>query len=214
MTPKFVGGMMLIVIAACFITGILVYPVLPLTLISHWNAHGQPNGSMGRAVGTFLLPTLMLLVLGLWAVLPPLDPLQGIKRFRYIYDFFFFLLIAFLAYTYALMLGANFGWQYSLLPALIPALALLFFILGTLLPHVKRNWYFGIRTPWTLSSDAVWDKTQEFGGHLIQIAGILMLVGLFTNPVLSIWFTASPIIAAGLISIVYSYIIYGQDKHH
>ncbi len=204
---------MLIIIAACVITGILVYPALPSMLISHWNAAGQPNGSMSRAIGVFVLPVIMLVLFGLWAILPPLDPLQGIKRFRYIYDFFFFILIAFFAYIYALMLGVNIGWHINFLATLIPALALLFFILGSLLPYVKRNWYFGIRTPWTLSSDVVWGKTQEFGGHLIQVAAIITLLGLFASPALGVWFIALPIILAGLASIIYSYIIYTRVQH-
>jgi uncharacterized membrane protein len=201
-------------VAACLIAGAIVYPHLPSLVVSHWNAHGLPDGSMTRLWGILALPLIMLVLIGLWAVLPALDPSGGIKRFRYIYDFFWFIIIAFFAYVYALSLWSNLGMHVDFLRALIPALALLFFILGSLMPYTKRNWYFGIRTPWTLSSDRVWDKTHEFGGHLIQIAALLILIGTFTQPVITVWLIAGPLVLAALISVVYSYFIYKSEERH
>lgn len=213
MTPRFVGGLMFIVIAACFITGILVYPVLPLNAVSHWNAAGQANGSMSRAWAAFLLPALMLALFCVWSWLPRIDPIHtGYKGFRYIYDFFWFLIIAFLAYVYALSLGANLGWQFNFAQALMPALAFLIFILGSLMPYVKRNWFFGIRTPWTLSSDRVWDKTHKFGGRLFQFAGLIIGASSLSSGRTSAWFIVWPLVLAGLASIIYSYGIFRKGQ--
>lgn len=214
MTPKFVGGLMFIIIVACFITGILVYPALPLQALSHWNAAGQADGSMSRIWAAFLLPAIMLVLFAVWAWLPRIDPINtGYKSFRYIYDFFWFLIMAFLAYVYALSLGANLGWQFNFAQALMPALAIVIFILGSLMPYIKRNWFFGIRTPWTLSSDRVWEKTHEFGGRLFQFAGLIIGASSFSSGRWSVWFIVWPLILAGLVSVIYSYAIFSKDRH-
>ena len=62
---------------------------------------------------------------------------------------------------------------------IIPAFAVLLFYIGILIKHAKRNWFIGIRTPWTLSSDKVWDKTHALGGKLFQVSAVITLGGIF-----------------------------------
>jgi uncharacterized membrane protein len=205
--------MMFLMAAACLLAGIIVYPHLPALMVSHWNIHGMPDGAMSKFWSITILPLIMLVLIGIWAILPPLDPLQGIKRFRYVYDFFWFVIIAFLAYTYALMLGVNLGWQLNFLSTLLPALALLLFILGALLPYTKRNWYFGIRTPWTLSSDAAWDKTHRLSSYLLEFSALVTLFGL-VYPASILWFILVPVLASAVIAVVYSYFAYRAEQVH
>ncbi len=213
MNPRITGIFIAIIVAAAFITGIAVYPQLPATLISHWSASGEANGHMPRLLGVFLLPGVMLVLYGMWALLPAIDPIaKGFRGFRYVYDFFWILLTAFLAYVYALTLGIHLGWHVNLPSALAPALAALFVALGLMFPRVKRNWFFGIRTPWSLASDEVWDRTQEFGGKLFVIAGILMLVGTFASPAWSLAAIVWPIILAVIPSVLYSYLVFKRER--
>jgi uncharacterized membrane protein len=213
MTPKFVGAMLFIITFACLITGFLVYPALPSQMISHWNAAGRANGMMGKFWGVFLLPIMMLVFIGLWTILPRIDPIaRGFKGFRYVYDFIWFLIVSFIAYVYALTLGANLGWQFNMSTAIMPALAVLIFCVGVLLPYVKRNWFIGIRTPWTISSDMVWNKTHKLGSKLFEVAGACILIGSFTSPRIALWLIIVPIIAAALISVVYSYVLFRREE--
>ncbi|MGQ9811085.1 MAG: SdpI family protein [bacterium] len=50
-------------------------------------------------------------------------------------------------------------------------IGLLCFYIGILLKNAKRNWFIGIRTPWTVSSEKVWDETHKIAGKLFKIAG-------------------------------------------
>lgn len=214
MTPKFVGTLILIMVAACFIAGALVFPHLPMVVTSHWDAAGQPNGSMGRVWATFLLPALMLLLTALWYYVPRLDPMDpGYKSFRPAYDFLWFLIIAFLAYVYAVVLGASVGLHLNVARAIEPAVGALILALGMLMPRIKRNWFMGIRTPWTLSSEVVWTKTHEHAGKLFVIAGVLTIVGGATNSPWGIGLGVGAIAAAILASVVYSYIEFKRQQH-
>ena len=209
MNTRFVGILLFIIVFACIATGIIVYPYLPAAVISHWDALGNPNGTMSTFWGVFLVPIIMFVLIGLWALLPKIDPIAPeFKDFRYIYDFFFFLVIAFLAYVYALVLGANLGWELNMTRMLLPALAAFILILGALLPHIKRNWFIGIRTPWTISSDFVWKKTHKLGGLLFQISGACILLGAFVPIRIALWLVIAPLIIAVLVTVVYSYVVF------
>jgi len=74
----------------------------------------------------------------------------------------------------------------------------------------KRNFFIGIRTPWTLSSDAVWDETHRVGAQLFKISGALALVGAFF-PDYAFWFLLVPAIGAALFCVVYSYILFQRE---
>lgn len=213
MSPRFVGTLLFIIVFACMLTGVLVYPNLPDVFISHWGVSGQANGSMSKFWGTFLLPTMMFVFIGLWALLPKIDPIApGFKSFRYVYDFFWFLIISFLAYVYALTLGVNLGWQLNMTKALLPALAALIASLGILMPYLKRNWFIGIRTPWTISNDRVWEKTHKLGGNLFVASGAIIFLSTFLNSRLSVWLILVPLLGTTLISVVYSYLLFKREE--
>jgi len=89
-------------------------------------------------------------------------------------------------------------------------MAVLFYGIGVLLQHAKRNWFIGIRTPWTLSSDTVWDKTHKQGSVLFKICGLIALIGVFFKDY-SIYFILIPIIVVSLYLTVYSYFVYSKE---
>ena len=93
---------------------------------------------------------------------------------------------------------------------MVPALALLWYLLGVFLSKTKRNWFVGIRTPWTLSSDEVWDKTHALSAQLFKLVGILSLVGIFFSNAISIFFILVPAIGVTIAAVVYSYVAYRQ----
>ncbi len=65
--------------------------------------------------------------------------------------------------------------------AMLPAgIGLLFYYIGVLMENAERNWFIGIRTPWTLSSDRVWRQTNRLGGRLFRAAGIAAMLGAFS----------------------------------
>ena len=87
---------------------------------------------------------------------------------------------------------------------LAPAFGVLFYCLGILLGNAKRNWFVGIRTPWTLSSDVVWDKTHKMGGKLFKAAGVVAFLGVLV-PAYALLLVIVPVIAVAVYTFVYSY---------
>lgn len=198
----------LLLVVVSFVIGIYVCPMLPDQVASHWDANSVVNGYMPKLVGVFLLPVILLILALLFFAIPRIDPLKkNIQSFRGYFDGFIILIFIVLILVYLQTLVWNFGILISFNLTFPIMFGLLFFYIGIMLKHSKRNWFIGIRTPWTLSSDEVWDKTHQRGGLLFQIAGIISIIGILFNGY-AIYFVLVSVIAAAIYSFVYSYFVY------
>ncbi|MEO0102400.1 MAG: SdpI family protein [candidate division WOR-3 bacterium] len=198
----------LAIVLISFIIGVIFYPKMPERMASHWNIRDEVDGYTSRFWGIFLMPLISLGFLLLFLIIPIIDPLkENIKKFLKYFDLFIIFLFIFLLYLYLLTLFWNLGARFPMSKMLIPALSLFFFYCGVLVANAKRNWFIGIRTPWTLSNEIVWEKTHKIGGKLFKIAGIFALFGLLF-PAYAFYFVIIPILFVAFFTIVYSYFIY------
>lgn len=196
---------------AMFISTIAIYPLVPDLVPSHWNTAGQVNGYMSKFWGLLLIPLIMAGFVGLFMLLPRIDPLKkNYVNFREYYDGFILVFILYLLIIQLQIILWSIGTQIS--PNLtFPILfGMLFIYLGFLIGHAEQNWFIGIKTPWTLSSETVWKKTHHLGGMLFKIAGILCLLGVLFQTY-AVWFILVPILVVSGYLIVYSYIEYQKE---
>jgi len=195
----------LFIIVASFLIGLIFYSQFPDMVASHWNAKGEVDGYMSKFWGIFLMPIVSLGLFFMFLIIPRIDPLKkNIEKFRKYFDSFVVLIILFLFYIFLLSVFWNLGARFNMSKVILPAMGILFFYIGVLLKHAKRNWFIGIRNPWTLSSDIVWDKTHKLGSKLFKIAGVVSLIGIFF-PSISIWLVLIPVIVFSVYTIFYSY---------
>jgi uncharacterized membrane protein len=194
-----------VVVLLAFVAGVLVYPRLPGMVASHWNELGAVDGYMPRLWGVFLVPLIMVAMGLLFWVIPAIDPLKhNIATFRPQYDRFVVLILLFMLAVHVFTLLWNMGLEIRINRFMPVAMGLVFFFVGDLIRNAKRNFFVGIRTPWTLSNDLVWEKTHRLGAVLFQASGVVAALGaLFER--LSMWFILAPVMIAGLIPTVYSY---------
>ena len=203
----------ILIIALTIGASLLLYTRLPAELAAHWNVVGQADGTMSRTWGVATLPLIMICVLLLFYALPAFDPLQkNMETVKIRVDTFLVAMMLFLAYLQALILIWNLGTHFDMTRWLIPGLALLFFAMGWCMVGLKQNWFFGIRTPWTLQDESVWDETHRLGGRAFEGAAVAMLIDLLLPPTYAIWVILIPLLGAALYSVVLSYILY-QKKH-
>jgi uncharacterized membrane protein len=151
-----------------------VYSRLPERVPTHWGPNGV-DGWSSRAAGALLMPTIALVSWLLLRWLPHIDPRrENYARFRGTYDAVVLALVGLLVALHVAMLGAALGWPVRVERLTPVAVGLLFVVIGNLLPRARSNWFFGIRTPWTLSSDRVWERTHRVSGYLMIGCGILI----------------------------------------
>lgn len=200
-----------VVLVSLFI-GIYIYPMMPERMASHWNAQDQVDGYMGRFWGVFLMPLVTLLLWALFIIIPKIDPLKkNIETFRSYFDGFIIMIAVFFIYIYALTILWNLGHRFRMGQLMAPALAVLFYYCGVLIQHAKRNWFIGIRTPWTLSSDKVWESTHQLGAKLFKVSAIIILLAA-VFPDYAVWLILAPVLFATIVTVVYSYLEYRKLK--
>lgn len=194
-----------------FILSIYFYPQVPEQMATHWNSHGEVDGYMSKLWGLFFMPLMITGLVIMFLVIPRIDPgKENIAKFRKYYDGFIVLFILFMVAVHLQTLLWNTGIKISPNAVLPAGIGLLFYYTGILTENAERNWFIGIRTPWTLSSERVWKRTNRLGGKLFRIAGIATIFGAFF-PELAMYFILVPVIFVAGFTVVYSYVEYQKE---
>jgi len=203
----------LLVILISVIASFYFYAHFPPVVVTHWNFAGQPDGWSSAGFAAFFLPILLIGMYLLFLIIPYLDPKKDrYQQFRKPYHIFKAIIITVMTFIYfvASFNGLGYPLNVSLwVPGLI---GLLFIVMGNYMSKIKPNWFIGIRTPWTLSSEEVWNKTHRLGGKLFIIAGLLMITEGFLP---ASWRLAIFIFIILLVTIGtfgYSYYLYWQEQ--
>ncbi|VVC00158.1 SdpI/YhfL protein family protein [uncultured archaeon] len=204
------GITLALILLAIFGVTIFLYNSLPEKMVTHWGADGQPNGYSGKLFGAFIVPVLSLALVLLFAAIPVLDPLRGIEKFRAEYDKLPIVFALFMLYVQGIIISSNLGFAFNSGQLLAPAIGLLFIFIGNLLGKAKRNWFVGIRTPWTMSSEKVWDKTHRLGEKMFTASGIIAILGALDGQH-AMFFVLVPVLVSAAILVAYSFIEYKKD---
>jgi len=199
-------GLGIVLVAA--IASVLAYPDLPQEMAMHFSAGGEPDSYMDKTLGVALMPALGVVILGMFAVLPRLDPLgENFEEFEDYYDLTAVVTVAIIAYVHGAVLGWNLGYQFEMGQVMAPILAVAGIVFGYVVENAKQNWFVGIRTPWTLSDEEVWTQTHERSGILFKIAGVVALLAI-PFPEYFAYVAIAPLALAAFIPTVYSYVLY------
>lgn len=196
-------------VALSFLTAAYFYPQMPERMASHWGLDGQADGYTNREFAVFFMPVLAAVILAMMAFLPRLDPLRkNYAAFQKEYDGLIALMVGFFYYIYLLSIAYNLGYQFDFTRALSPAFGGLFFYMGMLLGKAKQNWFVGIKTPWTLSNEKVWNKTHALGARLFKAAGVIAVLGVAMPQFLIA--SVAVLLAAAATTFIYSYVEFGR----
>ena len=189
-----------------------MYSKLPPEIPSHWDEAGRINGTMSRAWGVWLMPVVLLAMAIILPRLPEIDPRrENYEKFRPSYDLVVDAIMTLIALLHGAMLGAGAGWPVSMeriTPILVGAM---FVVIGNVMPRARPNWLFGIRTPWTLTNDRVWERTHRLGGLLFVLAGILLAASSLFLPKSMLPFLVGGVSLAAIVPVVFSYFAWRQE---
>jgi uncharacterized membrane protein len=214
MSTKNTTIIVLLLILVSTLIGVILLPRFPEQMASHWNIQNQVDGYMPRFWGVFLLPIMSIGLFLLFLVLPQIDPLKdNIATFRGTFNTFIVLFMAFMTYLYLLTLAFNLGYAINISTAMLPALGAFFYYAGVLIGKAKRNWFIGIRNPWTLSNDKVWEETHRLGAILFKLSGLLTIIGAFLGKY-AFWFVMIPLLGSAVFLTVYSYLLFRRENQH
>lgn len=184
-------------------------------IATHWGANGQPDGYSSKATALFLTPIILfIVVVGLFSVIAYIEPRKehlqaSLKVFSYGWFSVFGIFVVLHAFT---VLNAL-GYKLDITTAVGCASGIAFMIVGNVLGKVRSNWFMGARTPWTLSSEYVWNKTNRTGGKLLFGLGIIIaIVSLLGNPILLFSIITFIGIFMAVLIVIYSFVVWKNEQ--
>jgi uncharacterized membrane protein len=203
----------LVIAALAVAVSIWAYSQLPPTVATHWNVRGAPDGFSSRAVAVSIMPLVILGLTGLFNVLPRLDPRrENYTKFIATYWLIANAVILFILMGHGMIVATGLGYPVKVDRFMPIGVGLLFIVLGNYLTRVEPNWFVGIRTPWTLSSDAVWRKTHRTGGWLMVLGGFAIAASVFLPQGAFLPLLIAAVLMMAVIPIVQSYILWKREQ--
>jgi immunity protein, SdpI family len=205
-TPSRLLGLAFVV--GTFVLAAVFYPSLPDPMPTHWNARGIVDGFSPKPWGPLILPIATAVLWAVFAALPAVSP-RGfrLEPFMRVYEIVVVVVVAFMFVLNAVALLAASGRPVDLPRTLTIAMGALMATLGNFMGKMTRNFFVGIRTPWTLASDEVWLRTHRFGAKLFVAVGLLTIAAGVAGVSGPGWIVG-PVAVAAVLSVVYSYVVY------
>jgi uncharacterized membrane protein len=207
MTQRTADRLSLLFIALSFAFAAVMYPSLPELIPTHWDAAGDVDAYTPKPWGAFLLPAIAWLVFVLMKLIPVISP-KGFRtdHFMEVVRLFQVVLVAFMAVLTVMTLLYAAGYEIDMPRFLSAAMGVLFVILGNYLGKVRKNFFIGVRTPWTLASDEVWVRTHRLAAWLFTLAGIATLMSALYLQGLQV--AVASALIAGFVPVIYSFLLY------
>ena len=202
-----------VVLAGMWALALVIYLRAPSRIPMHWNMRGEIDGWGGPATA-FLLPAAGMGIVLLMEILPRLDPRRANwEKFGGEVRLIVNVLVLFLAWIEVTTIGAwTFGWKVDGGRATTVGMGVLLMVMGNYLPRIRSNWWMGIRTPWTLSSDRVWRDTHRLAGRtFVAAGGVSILAGLVLPGPAGVSVSLAAVTAGAILPVVYSYLIWRRE---
>ena len=207
MTTRVADILCFVFIATATSVAVYLYPSLPEQIPTHWNVDGEVDDFTAKPWGVIVMPAIAALSWAFMKLIQIVSP-RGFRTdtFKGVVNVFQVVLVAFLSIVAVSVLLEAIGVDTHINNAVVLGTGLMFVVLGNYMGKVRKNFFIGIRTPWTLASDEVWARTHRLGGWLFVAGGIIVVIGAFTG--MTVGWMATVIIAAALVPVAYSFVVY------
>jgi uncharacterized membrane protein len=164
---------------------------------------------MSKTMHVFFMPTVVLGMYLLLSFAPVIDPKpESYEKFRYVYGTFRTIMVLIFSALYIATTLYALGVPVSIGKFTMLAIGLMFVFVGNYMGKIRHNYTFGIKTPWTLANEEVWNKTHRISGPLWVIAGFIWILGLFLEEKLGFFLSMGSIFAVTIFGFVYSYLLF------
>ncbi len=208
-----------LIVALEIVISLVVYPLLPPIVPSHWNAAGQVNGYAPKWVNLFLLPLMSIVLYGfvrfIVAAAPQLryqNSSAARRNNQHIVNIILVGMLLVMLVVHVTIIAATLGIAVDITFIMSLTLSCMFIFLGNFIGKVRRNSAgVGIRTPWTIASETVWERTHRLGAWLFVLGGVLgVLISFLPIPMVRLFGVVAIIIGVSIILVIYSYVIYDR----
>lgn len=204
---------LLCILLGALIYGVYVYPTLPDKVPSHWNLNGEVDNWSSPFWGAFGIPLMNMALYPLFFIMPKLDP----NKERYIqftgaYNAFRYIFHLFMAGLYVVIIMATKNQPVNVGQLVPMGVAVVLMVTGNYMGKVRKNYFFGIKNPWTLANEEVWQKTHRMSGTLWFFSGLIAFVGAMFGGKAGHFIFFTMIVVIAVVPMVYSYLVFRKVK--
>ena len=186
---------------------VIAYPHLPDQVPTQWNGQNQVSDYSSRWSLFLLGPGAMAGIILLFAALPWLSPRRfEVDTFKSTYLYIMLLAVSFIAYIDALILWSALVGPVNIARTCFGGVSLLIALMGNKMGKVRRNFWIGVRTPWTLANERVWNATHRFAAKAMVLAGVGGLIVALVST--QYWLYVVIILLGCLSPVLYSFVYY------
>lgn len=207
-TNKFILELIIISI----IGTIFVYGYLPDTIPLHWNIQGEVDrvGGKNNVFITALLPLVLYMLMMLF---PKIDPKKkSYEKHKKAYSITVGLILVFLIVIHWVTILVSLGLKLDVSTVVSIGIGVMFIVIGNFMSQIRQNYFFGIRTPWTLANENVWKKTHRVGGYgFIAIGAAFILSAFLKSSMLKFIIIVGGTIGFTLYIFIYSYFVFKKE---
>jgi uncharacterized membrane protein len=179
----------------------------------HWDLNGNPDAYASALVAFLLGPAITAGVLGILAIVPRVEPRrEHLRRSASAYRTTVIATTLLLALVQAVTVLAGVGYDVPIGGIIGAGVGILLAVIGNVMTTVRSTFMFGVRTPWTLTSERSWDKTNRLVGRLFVVTGLLMVVASLTgNAIVVLGLMTVMLIGSIVVGFIYSYRVWKDD---
>ena len=201
-----------IVVVLAVVIAIVGIFLMPDTIPTHFGPSGEPD-AWGSKYTVLLYPAILIVVTLLAVPMIKFDPkMENYERFSKYYSYFFFGFALFFTATEIANIAIALGAKINVGSVICFVSGVLMLFVGNMMPKIKQNFFFGIKTPWALSDEENWFKTHRLGGKTFAIGGIVIMLAAFLPGEAKIWILLAAVLVMTMIPFVYSYLIFKNKK--
>jgi uncharacterized membrane protein len=203
-----------IVVAMLAVTA-WAWPQIPdgASIPVHWNADGAADGYGPKWLGLLGIPVVALGIVALLAVLPRIEPRRrNLERSSTAYLATGIAVVGFLGALHLFAVLAAIGNDVDITAVALIGTGVLFLVIGNFMGKTRSSWFFGIRTPWTLSSELSWTRTHRMGRWVFLVAGAAIIVTtVWLGGIAAVWVMLATLGVGITATFAYSYLVWRDD---
>jgi uncharacterized membrane protein len=196
---------------------IQTYTALPETVALHFDINGNPNRYGNKSELIWAQIILSITTIGIYFLLrylPTIDPKKNVSYSADTLKKLSIILVVFLSALQLVVINSAVTGSFKLTKFFLPIVGLFFALLGNLMHNMKPNYFFGIRTPWTLEDENNWRATHQLAGKLWFVGGIIItIIALLIPKEYSFKIFIACVIIMALVPSVYSFLYFKKHKN-
>lgn len=197
-----------------FVLGLIFYSKLPDKMITHWNYQNQPDGYSNKIFALFGIPLIIVVVSVICIVGTKSDPKRNnVDKSKKLLNVVIWSLPIITNIVQIVSIMANMGKKVDIGLIIGGLVGVLLIIIGNYLPKCKQNYTLGIKTPWTLSNEIIWNKTHKLGAICFVIAGLIIVIASIVKLHIFGILLMAVILISVFLPIIYSYILFIRQKN-